>query len=360
LQYLLQSTSTATLSQLNPPTARNQAAQAITQNKGETNMKKIILMVLTLLCTFTANALSADDKDFQGCTGNQVIIGTGLPTAPYSQMMQIPFAMAPGLICEYRGSTGGADNIQAMVERKIDAGIVQADVLSFMMNKEPMAAKKIRSLIALHSNYLHLFVLKNGYKEDRGTFKLKKQTVISNVRDLSGRKVAAFGSAPITADNINKKLRLNMKIIDVSSKEEGFAMLKKGEVAAFFALGGKPIPWVDKEVDGGITLAAVDAADVQKLGSPYSIGQLTYKKLGVLAKSTVAVRNELLVWDFSGQRAQQLLQVRAFFKDNLNDIKDSRGAHPAWQDVERNTLDEVSWERFQPAGSSSTAKSKKK
>jgi TRAP-type uncharacterized transport system substrate-binding protein len=355
----LQSTSTAILRQRNLPPARKPAAQPITQNKGETNMKKIILIVLAVLCVFSANAFSADD--FQGCTGNQVIIGTGLLTAPYSQMMQIPLRMAPELICEYRGSTGGTDNVQALVERKIDAGIVQADVLSFMMLTDPMVARKIRSLVALHSNYLHFFVLKNGFKEDRGTFKLKKQAVISTMRDLTGRKVAAFGSAFITGRIINERLGLDMRLIEVSSKEAGLAMLNKGEVAAFFAMGGKPISWVDQEVNGTtITLANVDPADIEKLKSPYYAGKLTYKKLGVVGVNAVAVRNELLVWDFTGQRAQQLQQVRKFFKDNLNDIKDSRGAHPAWQDVELNTLDRVSWERFQPVGSSAPAKSKKK
>jgi TRAP-type uncharacterized transport system substrate-binding protein len=324
-------------------------------------MKKIILMVLAVFCAFSANALSADDKDFQGCTGNQVIIGTGLPTAPYSQMMQVPLRMAPELICEYRGSTGGTENIQALVERKIDAGIVQADVLTFMTHREPMIATKIRSLVALHSNYLHFFVLKNGYKEDRGRFKFKKLAVIRNMRDLDGRRVAAFGSANITGRIINEQLGLNMRLVEVSSKEAGLAMLNKGEVAAFFAMGGKPIPWVEKEVDGNtVTLANVEPSDFERLKRPYYAGKLTYKKLGVVGVNAVAVRNDLLVWDFSGQRAQLLLQVRKFFKNNLNDIKDSRGAHPAWQDVEQNTLDDVSWQRFQPAGSGGLAKSKKR
>jgi len=324
-------------------------------------MKRIILIVLAALYAFSGYALSADDKDFQGCTGNQVIIGTGLPTAPYSQMMQVPLRMAPELICEYRGSTGGTDNIQALVERKIDAGIVQADVLTFMMMTEPMVAKKIRSLVALHSNYLHFFVLKNGFKEDRGIFKFKKQTVIKNMHDLDGRKVAAFGSANITGRIINERLGLNMRLVEVSTKEAGLAMLNKGEVAAFFAMGGKPIPWVDKEVDGNtVTLANVDPADIERLKSPYYAGKLTYRKLGVVGVNAVAVRNELLVWDFTGQRAQQLLQVRKFFKNNLNDIKDSRGAHPAWQEIEPITLDRVSWESFQPAGSVAPARSKKK
>jgi TRAP-type uncharacterized transport system substrate-binding protein len=318
-------------------------------------------MVLAVLCAFPGIALSVEDKEFQGCTGNQIIIGTGLPTAPYSQMMQVPLRMAPELICEYRGSTGGTENIQALVERKIDAGIVQADVLTFMTHTEPMIATKIRSLVALHSNYLHFFVLKNGYKEDRGKFKFKKLAVIRNMRDLEGRRVAAFGSANITGRIINEQLGLNMRLVEVSSKEAGLAMLNKGEVAAFFAMGGKPIPWVEKEVDGNtVTLANVEPADIEMLKSPYYAGKLTYKKLGVVGVNAVAVRNELLVWDFTGQRAQQLLQVRKFLKDNLNDIKDSRGAHPAWQDIELKTLDMVSWERFQTAGSSTPAKSKKK
>jgi len=238
---------------------------------------------------------------------------------------------------------------------------VQVDVLNFMMQTDPMIAKKIRSLVALHSNYLHFFVLKNGFKEDRGTFKLKKKAVIGNIRDLAGRKVAVYGSAYITGRMINEKLGLNMRLVEVGTKEEGQAKLNKGEVAAFFAMGGKPIPWVDKEVDGNITtLANVDPADIQKLGRPYYAGKLTYKKLGVVGVNAVAVRNDLLVWDFTGQRAQQLLQVRKFLKANLNDIKDSRGAHPAWQDVEQNTLDEVSWQPFQPTGSGAAAKSKKK
>jgi hypothetical protein len=125
-------------------------------------------------------------------------------------------------------------------------------------------------------------------------------------------------------------------------------------------MGGKPIPWVDQEVDGNtVTLANVEREDIEKLKDPYSPGKLTYKKLGVVGVNAVAVHNDLLVWDFTGQRAQQLLQVRKFFKDNLNDIKDSRGAHPAWQDIELNTLDRVSWERFQPAGSSAPSKAKK-
>ncbi len=324
-------------------------------------MKRIILIVLALLCAFSANVRAAEDKDFQGCTGNQVIIGTGLPTAPYSQMMQVPLSMVPDLICEYRGSTGGTDNIQALIERKIDAGIVQADVLTFMTHTEPMIATKVRSLVALHSNYLHFFVLKNGYKEDRGTFKFKKHAVIRNLRDLNGRKVAAFGSANITGRIINERLGLNIRLVEVNSKEAGLAMLNKGEVAAFFAMGGKPIPWVDKEVDGNtVTLGNVEQGDFERLKSPYYSGKLTYRKLGVVGVNAIAVRNDLLVWDFTGQRAQQLLQVRKFLKDNLNNIKDARGSHPAWQDVEQNMLDDVSWHRFQPAGGTVSARSKKK
>jgi TRAP-type uncharacterized transport system substrate-binding protein len=356
----LQSTSTAILRQRNPPLPRKLAAQPITQNKGDTNMKKITLIVLAVLSAFSGNALSADDKDFAGCDGNQVIIGTGLATAPYSQMMQTPIKMAPHLMCEYRGSTGGMENVTALVERKIDAGLVQADVLDFMKRTEPMVSKKIRSLIALHSNYLHIFKLRGGVTEKKNI--IQKQVVVMNsLRDLKGRRIATFGSAYITARTINERLNLGMGIVEVATKEEGIAKLKKGEVYAFFAMGGKPIPWVEKDIDGNaIALVNVEPADITALGQPYYVGKLSYKKLGVAGINAVAVRNDLVVWDFTGKRAEQLLELRKFFKQNLEDIKDTRGAHPAWQDVELSSLDELSWQKFQPTGSGGSTKSYKK
>ncbi len=87
-------------------------------------MKKNYIMAIVMVFCLVGTVFAADDKDFVGCDSSQVIIGTGLATAPYSVMMQTPFKMAPSLMCEYRGSTGGSDNIIAMVDRKIDAGIV--------------------------------------------------------------------------------------------------------------------------------------------------------------------------------------------------------------------------------------------
>jgi hypothetical protein len=42
--------------------------------------------------------------------------------------------------------------------------------------------------------------------------------------------------------------------------------------------------------------------------------------------------------------------------DNRNNIKESRGTHHVWQDVEQKLLDDVSWQPFQTAGNGAPAR----
>ncbi len=279
-----------------------------------------------------------------------IIIGTGLKTAVYSQMMQTPFKMAPELMVEYNGvTTGGIDNMMALLHRQIDAGLMQADVIEYMKRTEPMITKKIRSLVALHTNNILIFALRGGLSVEKNF--LQRQTIyVRNLRDLAGRPVAAFNdNASVTARVINERLGLNMKIYEVTSKEEGFRKLREGNVYAFFVTGGKYIPWVEQEVDANtITLANTNPEDIQKLGQPYSSGKSAYRKFGVPV-NVVAVRNELVCWDFtSKKRSEQLLEIRNFLKRNLTTIQETRGSSPSWQEVDQKTIDEVSWQKYQP------------
>ncbi len=282
-------------------------------------------------------------------SGNEpIIIGTGLKTAVYSQMMQTPFRMAPELMVEDTGVTaGGVDNITALLQRKIDAGIVQVDVLDFMRRTEPMITTKIRSLVGLHTNYLIIFSLRSGVSIQKNPFQREIQYV-RNLRELAGRPVAAFSSASVTARVINERLSLGMKIYEVSSKEEGFRMLREGKVYAFLATGGKYIPWVEKEVDEKtITLVNTTSEDILKLGQPYSSGKSSYRKFGVIV-NVVAVPNELVCWDYTGKKCAQLLAIRNFFKRNLTAIQETLGTNPAWQEIDQEKLNKAYLPRYQP------------
>ncbi len=318
-----------------------------------------MVFVIALLCATSVSA-EMDQKLFPGCTDEKIVIGTGLPTAPYSQMIKTAIKANPN-ICEYIGSTGGEDNIQAMIDRLIDAGIAQADVVDFLSRTDPMVKKKIRSLVGLHTNYVHIFTLKNGFKVSQGRFKSDKIVYVRDLQQLKGVNVAAFGSGPITATLISERLGLNLRITKVDKKDEGLEMLKNGKVYAFIAMGGKPIPWVKDLDKNTITMVNVSQDDVKRLGAPYYPGKLTYKNLDITGINTIGVRNDLMVWNLEGGKgAQKLLGLRGFFYSDLNDIKDVRGAHPAWQEIERSTLDDVSWLRYEPAGTAKVSAKKKK
>ena len=128
-------------------------------------------------------------------------------------------------------------------------------------------------------------------------------------------------------------------------------MLTNGQVVAFMAMGGKPIDWVEK-LDGNVyTLANVDTSDISALGQPYYPVKLTYRNLGVMGVTSITARNDIVVWDYtSGRNVEKMLRLRKFIKENLEEIKEARGSHPAWQDVEKENLDDVSWQAYQPAG----------
>ena len=275
-------------------------------------------------------------------SGNEpIIIGTGLKTAVYSQMMQAPFRMAPALMVEYTGvTTGGVDNITALLQRKMDAGIVQADVLDFMRRSEPMITNKVRSLVGLHTNYIHIFALRSGVGWPISFH-------VRNLRDLAGRPIAVFSSASVTARMINERLGLRMKIYDVTTKEEGFRMLQEGKVYAFLASGGKYIPWVEQEVDANsIMLVNTSQEDIQKLQQPYSSAKIFYRKFGVVGVNVVAVHNELVCWDYTGKKRVQLLAIRNFLKQNLATIQETLGTNPAWQEIDQKAFDQAFLQKY--------------
>lgn len=300
-----------------------------------------ILMLILSCIAFSVVSLAAEKK----CTGNQLIVGTGLESAVYSKMTKTLVDMRSDLVCERLGSTGGIDNVMDLLQRKIDVGIVQADVLEYMRRTEPMVNKKIRSLVALHPNYLHIFVLRNGLIVKKNFLQI--ETVkIRNIRELKGKPVAAFSSAPVTLKLINERLGLNLKIREVASKEEGFRLLQRGEVYAFFATGGRYIPWVDEMDTKVYTLVNMSIGDIQTMQAPYFPGKITYRKLGVQGVNVIGVRNEMVCWNYTGIRSAQLLELRQFIKDNLIDIQEMRESHPAWQEIEPRTLDDVSWQMY--------------
>ncbi len=314
-------------------------------------MKRWVLGFLILISFLINPFYCFATEPSETCPDNYLIFSTGNPQNTYAKMFKNISAYYPNL-CENSNTTGGFDNILNILRRNADVGLAQSDTIDIVQRTDSMVTKNIRSLMSLHANTMHIIVLRNGIllKEGSegflgyGSSKEQRQIIV-DMRDLRGKKVAVLGSALPTSTIINERLQLSIDAIEVFKPEEGISKLQNNEVVAFLAMGGKPLSWVEK-LDGKMfNLAAFDPSDIQRLGNFYIPTKVSYKNLGLFGLPCLSVQNELFVWNYKGKRAADLIALKNAIIENLEEIKEDRASHPAWQEVE--DPEKVSWIKYE-------------
>jgi TRAP-type uncharacterized transport system substrate-binding protein len=277
-------------------------------------------------------------------------VATGNPASTYSMMVK-SLGCCP--VKEFTDTTGGFDNVNLLMTRKVNMGFVPEDVLEMARRTDPNVFKNIRTLVGMHFNPLHIIVLKDGASKGKGGWLSKlgigkeERSVIQDLRDLKGKKIACFGSAIVTGEFLNERLQAGLELIRVKTPAEGTNLLKNGEVVAVFATAGWPIEWVNNLDPNVFTLASLDDGLVKKMGEPYKVVKLNYQALNAMGVTTAAPRNVIAVWNYaSPSKVDQLTKFRQCIIDNLLEIKETDGSHPAWNEVD---TEDFSWPKYEGA-----------
>jgi TRAP-type uncharacterized transport system substrate-binding protein len=325
-------------------------------------MKRLVMALMMAGIIVGGNVWAAEPAPI--CDDSQLIMGTGDEKGTFAAMYRNIASACQGA-CEYRNeegkpSSGGFENVNLLTKRLVDIAMVPEDVLELSKRTDQLVGKKVRVLGALHTNTLHILVPKSGLALQGSGFKIggfdtgfNKKTELVYIRDLSdlkNRKVAVFASALVTLTLANERLGYNMELIEVGDWREGLAMIEKGEVFAFATTGGWPIPWVDKADQNKFTLANVSDQDIKRLGAPFYQVSLNYQRLGAFGVNSFGSRNLIATWDYSSpSRVKQLLEYKECINSSLPDIKEMRGSHPSWVDVEDfSSAASVSWPKYEP------------
>lgn len=333
-----------------------------------------LFFVLVSVCFFSSGVFA---EELKNCPNK---ISTGVSVGTYS-MMNKSILVLPGIegeLCELTTSTGGYDTVFHILDKKANLGIVQADVLFVLSKNDDRVKELVRSLVPLHNNVMHILIKRSGTEIETKSVKKNKwlpdeevvnneKIVIMNLQDLKNRKVLAFGSAVVTARVINKELDLGMDIREIDDYKKGLVEIQKNQAFAMFAMGGTPISWLTlpddvnsekytkaKEMLADIGLASINETDIAKCGKSFGLieGQsriytqriITYKSLESVGFSTLAVRNELVVRNATGETAQFYLKLKETLSNNLINIRNNPAAHPAWDDVNLNAP--LNWTPF--------------
>ena len=137
---------------------------------------------------------------------------------------------ATGLDFDIQKSSGSVENIQLLKEGKADLGLSQLDILANSFRYKKTVKEKIKILLPLYSEELHVLVSGN----------------IKKLKDLTGKKVAigpGKSGTRGTASIVLGTYGLDETKVSTSSDEIGSTLdrLQKNEIDAMFLVSGAPV-----------------------------------------------------------------------------------------------------------------------
>jgi uncharacterized protein len=167
-----------------------------------------------------------------------------------------------GLMISARTSDGAVANVLAVNAAQADSGFAQQDVITAAVAgtdafRKPGKQDRIRIIARLFTEEVHLIVAAKG--------------TIHTVADLRGKRVslgADSSGTSVTARKVLTAYGIPLRRIKAShnTSDVDAQLLQKGEIDAFFFVGGEPVSLVDDLLARGVArLVPVDGAGRAKL-----------------------------------------------------------------------------------------------
>jgi uncharacterized protein len=238
---------------------------------------------------------------------------------------------APGLIMNTQ-SDGSLTNIDRVMDNQAELGVTQLDALVVRAFKETNLRERIRVLAILHTEEVH-FIAKSAPQGILGT-PFFKSTPLVSVDDLRGQKLGFWGGAVITEQVISAMTLIGWSPAEYPDQIAALAALKDDNIQAILAVGGQPLDWVS-ELSRDYKLLGVSEAMVTRLSPVYEKTTLTYRNLGQEGVSALSVRAMLVTRNYTSKgKHDQLQMIHDRLADVVGDIRETRGTHPKWDEVD--------------------------
>lgn len=241
-------------------------------------------------------------------------------------------------------STGSIQNIDNLTSNKVDAAVVQADLLFFTKATDPAKIANVKTLVSLYPEELH-FIARADVKKEGGFMGLGGNKVSFNtLNDLSGRPVGAVGGSVLSGRVVSAQSGLNFQIVEFPNNDALKTALLEGKVDSILVVGGAPHALVTS-LDQRFRLLPVSAELQKKLGSVYAPAKLSYSNLNQAGIDTITTQSLIVTRTYkSPAKLQQLAKIRECFVNEVPNIQDARGSHPKWQLVD--VADKGKWDYY--------------
>jgi TRAP-type uncharacterized transport system substrate-binding protein len=293
-------------------------------------MKKTFF-IAAMMTSFVASA-----QEFVVATGDSKGGST------YSKMFnELNKACSKSIQMTEQQSTGSIANLDMLIGNKVNAAMVQADMLFFNKSTDEAKVANIKTLVTLYPEELH-FVARGDVKKEGGFMGIGANKVVFNtINDLASRPVGAVGGSVLSGRVVSSQSGLNFQVVEYPNNDALKAALLDGKIDAILVVGGAPHSLISS-LDQRYKLLSVPIDMQKKLSGVYSPTKLSYSNLNQAGVTSVATQSLLVARTYkSPAMTAQMSKLRSCFKNEAGNIADKIGTHAKWQLVDVN--DQGKW-----------------
>lgn len=282
------------------------------------------MAILSVVMAFTA-------------TAQEILIAAGSSSGTYQKFLkEMSLATSKsGLTFKEVDSHGAIENLDRLVNNEVQAAFMHSDVIFFRSQAEDLS--KFKTLLALFREDVHFLALTTSKRMSGGRFGTSygaAPIVINSVADLTGCKVGAAGGGFVTTQVIRIQSGINYEVIQFGTGDEVMAALNAGTIDAAVYVGAAPLPNL-KDLGAKFKLLPVPSLIVDKMKSVYRPSSVTYTKMSPYAVTTISAQALLVTKVYrSPTMISQMDTFRKTFFEKLDELKETPGNHPKWQQVE--------------------------
>jgi TRAP transporter TAXI family solute receptor len=232
-------------------------------------------------------------------------------------------------------SQGSIENLSNLLNNGFQLGFLQYDVLLFNELENPEIKNKIKVMLPLYVEEIHLVTRKDGN--------------IKSLSDLKGKRVGTgseMSGTNITATFIQYKTMIKWTPISLPF-DKSISSLVNDSIDAFFYVGAAPsnlLKSLSANVQQLIKLVPIENKNLKDFYKKSTIKKKTYPWLNediqtISVMSLIAV-NTLNINDSTSIIIESLYED---LKGNLQGIQKNKLSHIKWDDVDFTDTDDIDW-----------------
>ena len=296
-------------------------------------MKSIAIMVALL-----ASAAYAEDR---------LIVADSSSSGTYHAMMSEVAEFCSneevGLnITELPQKGGATDNLDALVNNRASVAILHSDVLT-SASMGDAKYKQLKVLVNLYPEEVHVIALRS--LKVGGHFGMGGSEA-QTLADLKGMNVVAAGGGCITAKLLQGQGEGGFNVTCKDSGKEVIPSLESGESQAAIFVGGAPLTNIEQLNGNKFKLLSIPESISNRVQNVYKTTNVNvnYPNLKSGSVRTIAATAQAVTRKYTRPNmiAPQA-KFRACFFAHLDDLKETTGKHPKWQQVEASDRGGDNW-----------------